>query len=522
MTHSPTDNRERERIWRKGGLHISAWRWPLSRPTDLLIGMLAATWVIVVGVASREGERLAYDDAFISFQYARNLGRGLGLVFNLGERVWGFTSPLQMLILGLLTSLGIDTVRAAFYTGFLWTALAAILLYVIALRLLSPVLALSLAGFFLLDCSQHGCYSLESSLLVAVQLGFLLALLGERPRLANVLGGLACLVRPDSLLLVLPGLLMNREARRWRKLAWFVAIGLAWEGFALAYYGELIPNSYHAKSGLTGFLPFLETAAGLLTNLGAANALDFSESSTVLRALVVLASLAPIIHPEVRQRPFLLYSLVIYPWVLIGAYSIIGTPETHTWEIYSARFLLRVSAVLGLLCVGRAVAIRLRLPTWMCASGVVLAAVYSLGGGVTRTANQVAAYRTVDNSFWGGGRYRTYRKIAGWANRNIPPGSTVAINEVGTFAYFTDLQIIDVGGIVTRGYAPDERMNYERFLLRFRPTFAIIPGDHSELAISPSLSYSRVAYFPAEKFRDFTVLQTAPGARLAFQVPVSP
>ena len=158
----------------------------------------------------------------------------------------------------------------------------------------------------------------------------------------------------------------------------------------------------------------------------------------------------------------------------------------------------------------------------MCASGVVLAAVYSLGGGVTRTANQVAAYRTVDNSFWGGGRYRTYRKIAGWANRNIPPGSTVAINEVGTFAYFTDLQIIDVGGIVTRGYAPDERMNYERFLLRFRPTFAIIPGDHSELAISPSLSYPRVAYFPAEKFRDFTVLQTAPGARLAFQVPVSP
>ncbi|MBN97985.1 MAG: hypothetical protein CME16_01875, partial [Gemmatimonadetes bacterium] len=39
------------------------------------------------------------DDAFITLRYAQNLASGDGLVFNLGERVEGFTSPLWTLLL---------------------------------------------------------------------------------------------------------------------------------------------------------------------------------------------------------------------------------------------------------------------------------------------------------------------------------------------------------------------------------------------------------------------------------------
>jgi len=37
------------------------------------------------------------DDPFITFRYARNLLAGLGPVFNPGEHVEGFTSPLHLL-----------------------------------------------------------------------------------------------------------------------------------------------------------------------------------------------------------------------------------------------------------------------------------------------------------------------------------------------------------------------------------------------------------------------------------------
>ena len=46
------------------------------------------------------------DDAYISFRYARNLTEGLGLVYNAGERVEGFTNPLWTLWVALGLELG--------------------------------------------------------------------------------------------------------------------------------------------------------------------------------------------------------------------------------------------------------------------------------------------------------------------------------------------------------------------------------------------------------------------------------
>jgi hypothetical protein len=46
------------------------------------------------------------DDAFISFQYARNLNRGLGLVYNAGERVEGETNFLWTIWIALGSRFG--------------------------------------------------------------------------------------------------------------------------------------------------------------------------------------------------------------------------------------------------------------------------------------------------------------------------------------------------------------------------------------------------------------------------------
>ena len=46
------------------------------------------------------------DDAFISFEYARNLAEGNGLVFNDGERVEGFSNLLWTLLLAAVHRVG--------------------------------------------------------------------------------------------------------------------------------------------------------------------------------------------------------------------------------------------------------------------------------------------------------------------------------------------------------------------------------------------------------------------------------
>src|SRR5947207_2165113 len=68
------------------------------------------------------------DDTFIHLQYARHVAHGEGFVFNPGERVYGSTSPLWVLLLAGGMRLGFDGLAVAKVLGALAT-LAALLLW---------------------------------------------------------------------------------------------------------------------------------------------------------------------------------------------------------------------------------------------------------------------------------------------------------------------------------------------------------------------------------------------------------
>ena len=60
-----------------------------------LLSVLTLTLLLAVH------NRFIQDDAFISFRYAKNLIEGNGLVFNVGERVEGYTNFLWTILLSL-------------------------------------------------------------------------------------------------------------------------------------------------------------------------------------------------------------------------------------------------------------------------------------------------------------------------------------------------------------------------------------------------------------------------------------
>jgi hypothetical protein len=471
--------------------------------------LAAATWLALIVVATRDRQAVASDDAFIAFQYARHLARGDGLVFNLGERVWGFTSPLHTLLLAALTRLGADTVRAAFVSGFLWVAVTALLLYRVSCAVLPPALALCVGLFFLLEPSQHGTYTLESTLLGALQLAFLCAVLAPRPAAASVLAALSCLARPDSLLLVVPILLIGRETRRPRHLLLFAAVGLLWEGFAYTYYGALLPNSLRAKHGLTPFGPFFANAFAYVTNGTLLAVPGLAAWERIGRTVPVLLNGLVLLNAELRRRPALAYALVLYPWLLIGAYSAIGSAVGHNWEIYSARLFLQAGAAIGLLSAAHLAADRLRLrPGWRQLAAAALFIVI-LARGAQQTNLRFQQLSSKDTSHWGGARYDAYRMLADWIAANAPPGASVALREVGTFAYYSDANVIDVSGIVTRDYAPQDRGDTTRFLQRFAPDYAVVFGDTTELHAGDH-HYRRVVLFPDRGYVGLSLLARDP------------
>jgi arabinofuranosyltransferase len=206
------------------------------------------------------------DDAFITLRTVRNLIEGEGPRWNLHERVQGFTHPLWMLALSLGYGLTGDPVGTVFVLSL---GLSLLTLYWIAfrMRLSAPAAVLALA--ILISSKSFVDYStsgLENPLthflfvlLVSLHLrepnasGDLVAQSRRKALLATLLAGLMALNRMDAFVVALPllwsALAGMRDSLRGAGktlLKGFLPF-LAWEIFALIYYGFPFPNTAYAK-----------------------------------------------------------------------------------------------------------------------------------------------------------------------------------------------------------------------------------------------------------------------------------
>ena len=216
------------------------------------------------------------DDAFISLRFAENLANGNGAVYNLGERVEGYSGPSWMLLQSLGLALGAE--------GVTWTKLLGVA-SLVALQLgvfrmarqlfglssyISLVACLMLAAnSFVIDWSILG---LETPLHLACLVWCPVAIhafLG-RPQRGTRAFAILMLValattRPESPLYVVVCLVapllagrsrrdVVRVAKRVFRIAWPAgAILLALLALRYAYYGHLLPQTYTAKGAAVAF-----------------------------------------------------------------------------------------------------------------------------------------------------------------------------------------------------------------------------------------------------------------------------
>lgn len=214
-------------------------------------------------------EAWSTDDAHISFRYARQLLDGHGLVFNVGERVEGYTNFLWILEVALLSAVSpLALPQAA-------TVLSALLTVgtfaiVLSWARTGPVVALrpfvALTAFGLLAINRHVAVWATSGLetrqfTFLVVLGAYLAHRARgRPRLllwAALALAAAELTRPEGPLFwggVLLWYLL--DGHRHRRLggrgllaltAPFIAVVIGHYLFRRLYYGDWLPNTYYAK-----------------------------------------------------------------------------------------------------------------------------------------------------------------------------------------------------------------------------------------------------------------------------------
>jgi len=317
-----------------GMLLLIQWtqRWPKAgsaplrraaalAPLGLVLGAALAFGACAVWQQSTvvDGQRYFYlkDDAMTSMVYARHLVAGDGLVYNIGERVEGYSNLLWVLWMAFIHALGAGVRWAPFWVLASASVCVAANVYFVFDLLRALRLRAGWAGCAALGvaCDQNtwtwAASGLETSALAAAVSAAVWSLVRRKPAALAAVLPLITLLRSDGFLLsaALGAIsfwhfggrltLWRSWALAVRPLAPAALLTLALFAFRLAYYGYPFPNTYYLKmiasgdrlrTGLGGYGLRLADAYPLLLALTAALAFT-RRGPPLLRALALLALL---------------------------------------------------------------------------------------------------------------------------------------------------------------------------------------------------------------------------------------
>jgi hypothetical protein len=397
---------------------------------------------------------------------------------------------------------------AAVVVSIVCGCVAAVTVQQIFHHVVAPWFALALGLICLANGTPFAFCGLESSLLLTLESLFLLSFMRKGYRVCAFVGALACLTRPDALLLVAPVLLCSTGPRNARCVAAFVLPCLAWLLFALVYYGDWLPQSFHAKLGAQQFWPSLGQLLRHLNTiplslLGLESVLELAGAVAAVCILNLILTLPTLFRPDWRRIWVLLYAFIAYPWILIAAYSFIGPPAGHYWEVHSALFFNQLALALGAVTLVNAAVqsasrtaplLRKPLHAMVVSTGIWLV-IHGMAAQLDGPA------REQEQRFMGA-RHRAYVQVANWLRANASNSSILAMAEPGTIAYLTGLRVVDLGTVVSRSHRI--------------PDLVLMPGHVRMLGgwASPwRVSFEQVQFFPSMGYMPLSLLRRSTPAR---------
>jgi len=427
------------------------------------IGLVLVLAAIAGFVLHAREIQYTQDDAYISLRYAKNLVDGHGLVFNPGERVEGYSNFTWTLLLAAFIKLGAPPIETSRWLGVVFGALAILVAARFARALeggwgvASVATAALVAGSTAFALwSTGGLETALFALLVTAGLERGLAPgVGRRGRIAApVLLCLAALTRPDGPLVfalwfairaideIIGGPAAQPGGRRSlvRDAVLFVGPLLPYAAWKIWYFGDLLPNTYYAKAGLSASY----------VSRGLEYALDFFRAYGLWGIAPALA-LASVLRTGWRGVELRLLAI----WAGTAAYIVvIGGDVLHVHRFWLP--ILPIGCLLvarGITFVaGRAVGVlpgsgRGARPALAPLLSVVLTATLVFSG-IRLNWDWIMERRNLEIGFVG-----NMTQTGVWLKRNFPPDATIAITTIGAISYWSELRVIDLLGLTDREIA---------------------------------------------------------------------
>jgi hypothetical protein len=410
----------------------------------------------------------AQDDAFITYRYAQNIVMGHGFVYNPGEPpILGTTTPLYTLLLALGGKLsGLDIRWVSHLISLLSLWVGGMALYALG-RDYQQWLAGAAALVFVTQPFFLSAVGMETFWLTALLLLAIWSYVAGRVWTTGFLLGLLALTRYETLLLA--GILGGHFFISRRRLPWWLSLTAllfsAWLIFAAYTFGNVIPNSAQAKLTENEGYSF---AAGVI--IWWLMYIRISFWHTLLLPLVLLGSYAILRY---RKLPLAYWLILSWSLVYFGAASLVA--GTFPWYYGPLIPGLAIILVWGLAFLAERLSEgfikvqtkwarpkALERPVFIFLVGALLwLQCYSAMVGWVTYKGQI-----VDN------RHEIYRDVAAWLDQREARGKTLATEEIGVLGYYTQMQIIDLRGLVTPALIPSLQQGRVRMLDRALELYA--------------------------------------------------
>jgi hypothetical protein len=443
------------------------------------------------------------DDAYIIYRYVDNLVAGNGLVYNLGQHVFGASTPLYILWLAGLKAIvrNVPTPILAVRLNFVFYVATALGVFLLLTRLLSPMSGVCcpavvgrrtsdassvelqsalLAGLFALrtDLLYVSLGGMEALLFTGMVVWTLWALAARRVRLAGVVAGLSVLARPEGVLLAgvtliaglaTTGKLGSQDARIPRRRGWLpllaglVTPGLVWVVFAFAYYGTPIYHSITAKAAPLYPLPRGAALRDVWAAIQVWTSGGVFPTWPLLAAVLLVAAAVGYVLTLRREHRVSWFTFMPAAFLLILVlFYWVSNPLMFGWYYPVLETLWFASLAVGLILLARAVAqLSPRRPGLSGASRRVASAwvirallLLILGYPVLRApARQLvqgeSPFRMTTESDSVRLRVEAYREAAQWLNHVTPEGVSLVGAEIGSLGYYYKGPVIDACALVS-------------------------------------------------------------------------
>ncbi len=423
------------------------------------------------------------DDAFISFVYSRNLAEHGQLVFNLGDRVEGYTNFLWTVLLAVVQKIGVVPELSSRVLG---TGFGVVTLFIVA-RLTEKLRGAAsgwdfLAPALLAASSGYACWSsggLETQLFTCLAVLGIYGYVADAWALSGVAFALAAMTRPEGMLLLAVcavhrvianaarGRFIGRDELVWA--AAFLILFAPYFAWRWWYYGWPFPNTAYVKAGGK---PPRGYSARMLSQ-GFYYAWQWAHQSRALYA-------APLALLGVVRRPRF-GTLALALIVVYLAYTVwVGGDFMGLHRFVMPLFVLvAILAALGLE----------QLADWLPRDrdmAVGAAAIVSMVFAITQVAlSRQAMVPRADKGIDRPGYLKLYahdRELIGRALApHMRPDDFSIVGGAGVQPYFARMRAIDVFGLVSEDVAHNEppsnpRPGHQKWakpqrLLAYQPTF---------------------------------------------------